>query len=1257
MRDILTALAGAVILILVAALAIPPLVTWEDHRLLIDRTIGRSLGLDARSEGRIAVRLLPSPRLRVDRLRIGGEADRPALDLQFVKAEIALTPLLTGQVRFLQTRIGRAEVKLPISEDDAIRLPADLYPTLAARDLAIEELSVQQVVLTTVVPQTGRTDQIRAEGVHLSAPRLLGPWRIDGSAGAVPFRIATGEPAADGSVAVKFSGGGDTHPRFEADARIRLEPAASTGEPPARAGSLRAMIPKTEGSARIVVGPPVQVAGAYLPFSLGGTFAARGPVVRFKEVTAEVDPGGQALRLAGSGRIDLRAWRAALTLDARRLDLDAFLLSSAGQSLISRGPPLAGSELPIMVDLDLSLESIVLGLDEWSNLAFSGTFDRSGGIALRRFSVTAPGAAALTASGEVDTQPTLRFTGPVSLEAAASDGLGRYLAKLGLGGPAIAVMDGRPIQVTTDLSAATSSLSLRNLRLALGEARVTGNARYVRADGAARGRFDAQVAAQGVDIATLPAFGSVLSDLGGHDLGLTVQARDVRYGPAGAHSGNGTIAASIQSDGAALNIDSLDVTDLAGANATLSGRIAPDGSGRIAGQMSAPVAAPLFALLDRIWIAEARMIPGFLRAGALDLAVTLEREAGAADTLRTSAKGTAAGGSLDLDLLSWAGRIDSLALGLTTPNAGRWFGREDVASLRKPATLRIVGSRGAPAADGSAAPLGLNLVGTIADLTVSTVKPIVLRPGEAAPQGGELHAQTPDLAPFLTLAGSAAALPAPLPAELTIALSRTGRDGHAEVSGRIAGGTVSATLNRAPEGDLFGSIALGRLSLPWLAAALVIPPDPRKAVADEGARFAPPPPARPLVDLDLRVDTLDLGRGFTAQGASFGARLDNGALTLRDIAGRFAGGMLAGSVTVSRQGGAAAVSGEGTVTDASIADLSGGGAVAGRVTASLRFGASGDSLVSLANNLGGSGRIGLSGLTLPGGDPSGLDRALARALADEDPLRDGRLQGLLAEELSAGPLSAAGPATAPATLVGGNLRAGPLAFALNAARWSGTLGLDLRTGRFDARGTLTAAGSPKGWTGAVPSIQLGYAGPLARPERSLDAGPLTNGLAAVVLQRELEKIELFEADQTERQRRRARIEIDQARAAALKLAAEKAAAEKAAMERAAAEKAAAEKLAAEKAAVERAIAEKLAAEKAAAEKLAAEKAAAEKAAMERAAAEAARQARIRAEREAAEEAERQARDREAEDAARRGAETPAAPAPRPADIAPPDPRP
>lgn len=1179
MRDILTAVAGAVIVILVAALAIPPFFPWGGQRALVDRAISRAVGLPARSEGRIAVRLLPSPRLRLDRLHLGDARndDRPALDLSFVKAEIGLTPLLRGEIRFTETRIGRAEIRLPVSEGDALLLPISTFADHGDAGLAVDDLSIQQLIVTTMAARTGRTDQVRAEDVHLDAPRLSGPWRINGSQSGMPFRIATAEPGADGRVSVKASGGGDTRPRFELEARVGLVPVAG-----APAGPLRTVVPEAEGTVRVVVGPPVQAAGPYLPYTLSGAFKARGSVARLETATAEIDPGGKALRFSGTGRIDLRNARAALALDARRIDLDGFLLSTEGQALIGRGWPAVATGLPVLLDLDLGIESLSLGLDDWSDLGLGLTLDRGGGLVLRRFEAKAPGAARLSVNGSLDTEPTPRFAGQVSVDAPESEGFGRYLRKLGLDGPAVAMMDGRPIQASADIAAAAPTLSLRNLRLALGEARVTGNARYTQGEAGARGRFDAQLAAQGVDIATLPSFAQALGGLRGHDLGLTLRATQVRYSVPGerkAAGAGGTIAASIKSDGPALTIDALDVSDLAGANARLSGRIAPDGSGRIAGRVTAPVAAPLLALLDRVWVAEARLLPNFLRQGALDLDVTLERASGAADSLKAAAKGNAAGSDLDLTLLSRTGRIDSLDATLATAQAGRWVGRPD-ATLRQPARLTLTGRRGGAGEDPR--PLSVTLDGTVAGLALSTRKPILVEPGLLPPDAGEIALETADLVPALDLAfGRSAAIQGPMPADLTVTLSRSGDEARAAMSGRIAGNPITADLLRAPAGDVGGSIGLRRLSLPWLVGMLALPTDPRAAPGLDanlsGARFAPAPERPPLI-LALRADALDLGRGFIATGAALNLRLSDATLSLDDISGALAGGRIAASVTVARQGGAASVAGEGRIEGADLAGLAGPGPIAAKISASLRFGASGESVVGLANNLGGSGSLTLSGLRLPEGDPAGIGRALSRALEDEDPLREGRLKGMVSEALAAGPFTAKSPASVPTTLVGGVLRAAPLALDLDGGRWTGSLALDLRGGRLDARGILTGAAIPKAWSAGAPTIQFGYAGSLAKPERSVDPGPLTSGLAAFVLQRELESIELFEADQSERQRRRARIEMDRARAEAIRAAAERAAAERIAAERIAAEKAAAEKAALERAAAERAAADRAAAE-------------------------------------------------------------------------------
>ncbi len=1116
MRDLLTALAGAIVLVLIAALAVPPFIDWTAHRAFIDRTLSQSLGLSVQSQGRIEVRLLPSPRLRVDRLVLGAKGG-PSLDARFVKAEIALAPLLKGEARFTETRIGRAEIRLPLGEGEAVRLPKGWLDGLRDRDLAIENLQIQQFLVTTAVVTTGRTDQFTAEDVRVQSPALIGPWRVEATSGGVPFRAVSGTPDPEGRLPVKISGGGDATPVFEVDARFGLTP--DQDEPPASNVT-------AEGTAKLVVGPPSQAAGAYLPFTVAGAFKSRGTQVRFDQASLDIDPGGKSLRLEGTGRLDLHQWRAAVSLKARRLDLDAFLAATEGQALLARGVPQGGWGLPVMLDFDVAVESAAFGVAEWRDLVVAGTAERGGGLLLRRLSATAPGEANVSLSGEIEGAP-LRFTGPVAIGAQQSDGLGRLLRRLGAEGPLVGLLDGRPIDLAADVAASAKDLSLRNLRAGFGPARISGNARYLGPNGGARGRFEAQLLASNLDVAALPPLGTTLAALRDVDLALTLQAKDVRFGAVG--SGAGTIAARIESDGRSFVVDSLDVTDLAGASATLSGTIASDGTGRIAGRLRAPAAAPLIGLLERVWSDDIRAVPEFFRTAPLDLAVVIDRAAQDDGGLRVQAKGNAGGGTLDLSVRSRDGRLAAGSGTLTTAMAGSWFGRSDIPGLQQPADLRVTAE---PRREG----LSLTLAGTVAGLSLTTGTPILLPARSLTPESGQVTLRATDLAPFLMLAGAARLEPGAWPADLTLVLSTEAGDPQVAVTGRIAGGAVEATLARAEDGAIRGRASLARLSLPRLATALLMP--------QEGGRAAPLP-NRPHGTLDLRVGQLDLGRGLIATDAALNFGLEPDTLTLGGLTARFADGRLSGTATLARRANALAVTGEGRAEDLSLTSLSGGRALGGRITADLRFAASAETLSALAANLAGSGRLTLKDLSVSGLDPAALGRALTVASEAEDPLREGRLLAMVTQELGKAGAQAGAPVSAPATIVSGVLRAGPVDVDLGPARWTGSVTADLRDDRLDARGTLTGGTVPQGWPAGAPSVQYALTGSLADPARAVDVGSLSSGLAAFVLQRELETLELNEADQVERQRRRDRIEFDKARATALKAYADKLAAEEA----------------------------------------------------------------------------------------------------------------
>jgi flagellar biosynthesis GTPase FlhF len=214
---------------------------------------------------------------------------------------------------------------------------------------------------------------------------------------------------------------------------------------------------------------------------------------------------------------------------------------------------------------------------------------------------------------------------------------------------------------------------------------------------------------------------------------------------------------------------------------------------------------------------------------------------------------------------------------------------------------------------------------------------------------------------------------------------------------------------------------------------------------------------------------------------------------------------------------------------------------------------------------------------------------------------------VVAEELARAPLTAPSVSSA-VSVVGGVVRLSPVSIASSSASWQGAVAYDLKSLTLDARGTLVSrVNPPRNWTGSAPSIGLAWRGPLTAPAREIDTGPLANGLAAVVLQRELEKIEMFESDANEVRRRQQRRDMDRQRERD-RLAAEEAArlarlreeAEQRARAEAERVRLEAERRAAlERAALERAAFERLARERAAQERAAQERAAQERAAQER----------------------------------------------------------
>jgi hypothetical protein len=96
------------------------------------------------------------------------------------------------------------------------------------------------------------------------------------------------------------------------------------------------------------------------------------------------------------------------------------------------------------------------------------------------------------------------------------------------------------------------------------------------------------------------------------------------------------------------------------------------------------------------------------------------------------------------------------------------------------------------------------------------------------------------------------------------------------------------------------------------------------------------------------------------------------------------------------------------------------------------------------------------------------------------------------------------------------LWAGPLRVAGAAEVVTTSVALDLKDMSVFARTGLVAREAPKGWNGPLPGADLVLRGPVRNPVREIDVTSLANGLTAIAITRETERIEAIEQDQRER---------------------------------------------------------------------------------------------------------------------------------------------
>ena len=1098
MRESLTILASILIAALTLALVGPWFVDWTARRAFIEAQLSQALGAPVATRGAIGLVLLPTPRLELGGVSLG-EGGAVSLRTGAVRFELAVTALLHGELRFLDAAVNEPQVH--VSFDGAGGLPT-LPLAGAVRDIQFERISLKGGTLTLEDPASGAVTvsglDLQAEAASLDGPfRGAGSYAREGER--VGFRFSTGAREGDRLRLKLVTDETAGSPRVDVDGALLLGaspgfegPVILSGQRPA---PWRAVGVAKLDRARLALDPAeLRLGGDAAPITLGGA--------------AQFVLGPQ---VAGE-----------IVLSARQIDLDKVMaektaapgLEQALRALLAdAAAPLAA---PFPLRIALTSPATYLGGETITDLALEARLAPGVPMALRA-SGAGPGRVRLALDGQVETGSALVFKGQAAAEARDLARLGDWLAPaLPRVADVLRVAPVRSVEVTGVMEWSAAGFAAPSLRLKADRSVLTGTAAFTAPIGGERARLFADLSSDSLDLDGMPDLSWAGAALAQADIALSLDARAIRV----ARFGEGVIDAGrirmrLAQDSLGLRLDDLSISGLGGADVSASGAL-----GVREGALDVRVEAQ--RLVDLAAFAR-RVAPGPLADGLAARAVSLSPL-----KLTLNLRALRAAPAEPLHLASLA--LDATARGSRWQAAlkpeggadgvlGQLSGQvsaetRDAAMLIRQLgveTLPIAGAGGATLkASVAGAPesgYSIDAVGLVAGLDLGFQGRLSGSLNQPRAEGG-LRLKSADAGSFLRLIGYG--LPdvtqsVPIQTSATLGLAE-GRLALTGLSGAALGvslnGEIAAQLG--PGRPKFtGALDLDRAHLPSLASLLLGAPAPARGGALWGeGRFGPGLAELPEADLLLKSAQVTILDGLVATQASLRLALSPGLVAFSDLAGAVGQGRIEGRATLRRDGASAYLAGAGAVSGQPMPGSWAQGAWGGR----LEFTATGDSPATLVSGLAGTGSLQLGALAIPRADLLAPARVILDAEAGKLYISENDFMGALRRELEKAPLDLAAR-DLEARVAGGVAR-------LSAPDVSASL--DLRRMGLEARVQLPTGDLPKDWREAPPVVAMVWRGPLAAPQRDLDAGTFINGLAVRAIARESERIEALEADLRER---------------------------------------------------------------------------------------------------------------------------------------------
>ncbi len=491
MNRVLLIIGGLMVGILAALFVVPVFVDWTRYRGSFEEEATRLLGRDVRVGGKVNLRLLPSPYVRFEKIRVAdtkATVGKPLFTAEDFTLWLSVSALLRGEFEASVIELHKPVLTLVLDEKGGGNwtnlTAATGQPVAAPAAFAFDSLRINNGTIS-VYSATG-DERTRFEHINgeVSSPAIEGPYKIAAAfahAGSPrEIRISTAKPEPDGAIRLKGTVRAPTaginygidgkltdlfqQPRFQGELSARLPlPASATlgaAQDPAKQQATPA---QPEASFEFKSGIKADASGA-----------------EFNDLALTYDQDGQPQLATGTARVN---WRdrtiATAQIHSRWLDLDRVTGRSAKTQLAEQLQRLATTldgALPLdgQTNIGISLDQVTLGSDIVSGVALKA--ERKDQILSLEASAGIPGGGRIEAQGVVDTRTAERlFDGDFHLRGTSAS---RFLTWAGRNTTVPQITRDGPFNVSGKAVLGSTNFAGRNLDIQFAGNRLEGTASW-----------------------------------------------------------------------------------------------------------------------------------------------------------------------------------------------------------------------------------------------------------------------------------------------------------------------------------------------------------------------------------------------------------------------------------------------------------------------------------------------------------------------------------------------------------------------------------------------------------------------------------------------------------------------------------------------------------------------------------------------------------------------------------------------------------